>query len=67
MSPEAQQAAVHRLAWCGRDERTISAATGICEADIRRIVRHPGNSGNQLRHSAEATARRAWSEQWTAV
>jgi hypothetical protein len=38
MSPEAQQAALQRLAWRGCDPATISAWTGMPELEIRRLV-----------------------------
>jgi hypothetical protein len=38
MSPEAQQAALQRLAWRGCNPATISAQTGMPEADIRRLI-----------------------------
>jgi hypothetical protein len=38
MSPEAQQAALQRLAWRGCNLATISAQTGMPESSIRRLL-----------------------------
>jgi len=36
MTPEAQRAALHRLALHGWDAKTISTHTGMTEADVQR-------------------------------
>jgi hypothetical protein len=38
MTPEAQRAAVQRLALHGWDAQTISAQTGMVEADVQRLL-----------------------------
>lgn len=47
LTPEAQHAAVHRLALRGCDVATISERTGMAEADVKRYL-DVGQTGTPL-------------------
>jgi hypothetical protein len=58
MSPEAQRAALQRLAWRGCDPGTISAQTGMPETEIKRLIDSPTTAVDRLNFSRRIPTRR---------
>jgi len=58
MTPEAQRAAVQRLALRGWSTQTISAETGITEREVRRYLADAGSTEGVLTPPSQWKARR---------
>jgi DNA-directed RNA polymerase specialized sigma24 family protein len=58
MSPEAQRAALQRLAWRGCDPGTISAQTGIPETEVQRLIDSPVMAIDRLNYLRRIPSRR---------